>query len=132
MSDFSLSGITANLMVASVDDTVAFYRDVLGFEPVLTVPPASPFVWAKVQRDGAALMFQERKNLIGEYPVLADRAPAGALTLFVQTSGLDGLFSSIEGKAKVVKAPMTTFYGMKEFAIEDNNGFILTFAEPAS
>lgn len=132
MKGISFSGITANLMVGSVDDTVAFYRDVLGFEAGLTVPPSGPLVWAKMEREGAAIMFQERKNLIGEYPVLGSRHPAGALTLFVQISGLDAFYASVEGRAKIAKALHTTFYGMKEFAIEDNNGFVLTFAEPAA
>ena len=40
--------LTPNLLVASVERSIAFYTEVLGFERGMTVPEASPFVFAQV------------------------------------------------------------------------------------
>jgi len=126
-----LETITANLMVPDVDKTVAFYRDKLGFETVVTVPDQAPLEWAMLKRDDVVLMFQETGSLTGEYPVLKDRAPGGGLSLFVNVSNVDGLFAALRDTVEVLKEPHTTFYGMREFAILDCNGQVLTFAQRA-
>lgn len=47
--------------------------------------------------------------------------------LFVKN--IRNFFCGIEDKVKVLKGLEKTFYGTTEFSIEDNNGFVLTFAE---
>ena len=37
---------------------------------------------------------------------------------------------AIRGKAEVIEGPETRFYGTLEFAIRDNNGYTLIFAQP--
>ena len=43
--------VTPNLIVSDIDRSLAFYRDVLGFGLVTTVPDAAPFVFAWLKRD---------------------------------------------------------------------------------
>src|SRR4051812_8206891 len=43
--------VTPNLVVAAIDASIAFYRDVLGFAIVTTVPEQAPFAFAWMQRD---------------------------------------------------------------------------------
>ena len=43
--------VTPNLIVSDLDRSLAFYRDVLGFSLVTTVPDAAPFVFAWLKRD---------------------------------------------------------------------------------
>ncbi|GEO80114.1 VOC family protein [Pararhodospirillum oryzae] len=125
----SLEGVTANLMVDDVARTVSYYRDVLGFEPLVTVPETVPLQWALLKRDDVALMFQESHSLIAQYPVLKDRVPGGGLSLFITVRDVEGLFASVLGKAEILEEPHDTFYGMREFAMLDCNGLVLTFAE---
>lgn len=125
----SLTSVTPNLMVADVAATLDFYRRVLGFEAVMTVPDAAPFHWAMLRRDGVILMIQERANLTAEYPLLAERQPGGGLTLFLKVSDVAALFRAVEGQADICAPLHDTFYGTREFALVDCNGFILTFAE---
>lgn len=124
-----LESATPNLMVADVAATIDFYRSVLGFEAEMTVPEAGPFDWAMVRREGVTLMFQERTNLVEEYPTLRDRQPGGGLTLFVRVSDVEALFHAVEGKAEICTPLHESFYGTREFALVDCNGFVLTFAE---
>jgi len=53
-----MKSLTPNLMVADVNETIAFYRDVLGFKLIQTVPDEGDFVWASVQYRDVELMFQ--------------------------------------------------------------------------
>ena len=46
---FNFTKLTPNLIVADVDLSVAFYRDVLGFTVGMQVPDASPLVFAGMQ-----------------------------------------------------------------------------------
>ena len=39
--------------------------------------------------------------------------------------------ASVDGKAEIVEDLHDTFYGMREFAIRDCNGFWITFGQPA-
>lgn len=124
----SLTSVTPNLMVRDVAATIDFYSRVLGFEAEVTVPEAAPFDWAMMRRDDVVMMFQERSSLVGEYPLLTDFQPGGGLTLFIKVSDVEALFRAVDGKAEVCTPLHDTFYGTREFAVIDCNGFILTFA----
>ncbi len=52
---YTISKLTPNLVVSDVGRSLAFYRDVLGFEVQTTVPEASPFVFAIVVRGGVEI-----------------------------------------------------------------------------
>jgi uncharacterized glyoxalase superfamily protein PhnB len=123
--------ITANLKVNNVKETLEFYKEILGFEVVVTVPGYDQPVlnWGMVKNKGAELMFQEKGNLEEEYPILKGQDGVSGLSLFVKVEDIEGLFGKIKGKAEVIKEIHETFYGTKEFAILDNNGFVLTLAE---
>jgi len=133
---------TPNLMVEDVNRTVAFYLDALGFTFVLGVvegtkdsvvdwPPPGPLAFAMVQSGEAHLMFQTRASLAAELPRLAGTRVGGSLVIYLECDDLDDLYARVSEKAPFVKAPHTTFYGSRECSIEDVNGYVLTFAQPA-
>jgi uncharacterized glyoxalase superfamily protein PhnB len=49
--------------------------------------------------------------------------------MFITTDAVDRLHADLGGKARIVMPLETKFYGMREFAIADPDGFMLTFAE---
>ncbi len=51
----TLSAISPFFIVSNVDQTIAFYRDKLGFETRFQEPAADPF-FAIVGRDGAQIL----------------------------------------------------------------------------
>lgn len=127
-----LKKLTPNLMVEDVARTLDFYRDVLGFQVLTTVPPDQPpFTWGMVNRDGVELMFQARASLGADIPALAD-APIGASqTFYIEVEDIDALYAAIKGKVEIVQDMHTTFYDTREFAFRDVNGYILAFSEAA-
>lgn len=120
--------MTPNLMVENVNQTVDYYKNVLGFELVMSVPQAGIFNWAMVKQGEVHLMFQERGNIIEEYPIFKDRPIGGGLTFYIKVDDVEELYKKIKNSVSIILDLHTTFYGTVEFAIQDINGFILTFA----
>jgi catechol 2,3-dioxygenase-like lactoylglutathione lyase family enzyme len=128
------TGSTPNLFTAHVDRSVAFYRDVLGFSVVTTVPDAAPFVFVLLQRDDVSLYVNDRSTVEKDAP---DSAAAMAsvvvgrsgVAIFIHVQGIDELWESVHLQAPVVMPLITQWYGMTEFTVADPDGYIVTFAE---
>jgi len=60
--------LTPNLIVASVERSLAFYVDVLGFERGMTVPEQSPFVFASVTSGPVEVFFNDTAAVLKEHP----------------------------------------------------------------
>jgi uncharacterized glyoxalase superfamily protein PhnB len=125
----ALQKLTPNCMVDDMAGTVAFYRDVLGFEVALSVPETPPFNWAMLRSGGAALMFQTRESLAGEVALFRDMPVGGSLGFYMHTDEVRGLYERVKGRAELVQDLHDTFYGATEFSIRDPNGYILVFAQ---
>jgi uncharacterized glyoxalase superfamily protein PhnB len=129
------SDVTPNLVVADVAASLAFYRDVLGFTLVTTVPDAAPFAFAWVQRDDVNVFLNSLDAVRGDNPELGRRPIGGGNTLFIvleaatTAEGVDAMFASIGGRARLVMPPKNQFYGMREFGIEDPDGYVIFFAQ---
>ena len=125
-----LKKLTPNIMVEDVNRTVEWYRTVLGFEVAATVPEEGTLNWAMLTHGEVALMFQARASLTEEYPLFQDRQIGGALTFYVDVEDVQGWYDRVEGQVTIVTRMHDTFYGSREFAFQDCNGYVLTFSEP--
>lgn len=123
------TSVTPNLIVRDVAKSTAFYRDVLGFEIKQTVPDAAPFIFVWLERDGVPVFLNDIKAAIQEHPEMAHVAPGGTNTLFIALTGVDELHEAIKSRTPVVMPLKTQFYGMREFAVADPDGHLITFAE---
>ena len=121
--------LAPNLMVKDVNKTVDFYKNILGFTVVATVPDEGEWVFAIVQSGSAILMFQEEKSIKEEYPQLAKFEQGGGITLYICVENVSLLYEQLKSKTSIAKELHKTFYGATEFAIEDCNGYILTFSQ---
>jgi uncharacterized glyoxalase superfamily protein PhnB len=128
--------VTPNLIVSDIDRSTAFYRDVLGFTIVTSVPDAPPFAFVWLQRDAVNVFLNAQGGLAEEdAATLAGRTIGGTNTLFVNIeaesvdAGVDRLFSEVDGRAKVVMPLKNQFYGLREFGVEDPDGYLIFFAQ---
>lgn len=121
--------VTPNLVVSDLERSTAFYRDVLGFSVVATVPDQAPFAFVWLKRGEVDIFLNSRAAVNEHDPALANRPIGGAFTIYMIVKGVDDLFAQISGRATVVEAPETRFYGMRECLIADPDGYLLTFAE---
>src|SRR5262245_33330931 len=116
--------LTPNLVVSNVERSLAFYVDTLRFERGLTVPDQSPFVFASVTSGPVEIFFNDAAAATKEYPAFAGRPIGATGTMFIEAQGVDALHDRLKGSVKVVMPLVTQFYGMREFAIEDPDGYV--------
>jgi uncharacterized glyoxalase superfamily protein PhnB len=121
--------LTPNLIVASVERSLAFYIDTLGFSRGLTVPEESPFVFASVTSGAVEVFLNDHATAVEEYPGFGGKPIGATGTLYIETTGIDALHDRVKASAKVVMPLQTKFYGVREFAIADPDGYVITFAE---
>lgn len=121
--------LTPNLVVRSVEASLKFYREVLGLETGMTVPEQAPYVFASVTNGAVEVFFNDQKAVAAEYPKLA--ATIGAsLTLYMEVDSLQSVLERVKKAGAKIAMPVTEqFYGMKEFAFEDADGYTITIAE---
>jgi uncharacterized glyoxalase superfamily protein PhnB len=126
---FELKSLTPNLVVADVGRSVVFYRDKLGFTVVTTVPEQAPYVFALLQAGGAQVMLNAPEAATAEYPMFANRPIGGTLTLFFMVADVRAAWEALRGTVKVTMPLEVKWYGLTEFAFEDPDGYVVTFAE---
>ena len=122
--------LTPNLIVRDVAAAMEFYRSVLNFQPAITVPDQPPYVFGSVTNGNVEIFFNDQKAVAEDYPPLGAKPIGGALTLFIEVEGIEKILAAIQkSAAKVIMPLKTQFYGMREFAFEDPEGWIVTIAE---
>jgi catechol 2,3-dioxygenase-like lactoylglutathione lyase family enzyme len=126
---YVLNKLTPNLIVSDVARSVAFYRDVLGFQVQQTVPDAAPFVFAIVTSGSVEIFLNARDAAVQEYPAFRDRPIGGTLTLFIEVAGIRDVHAAVASKVEIVMPIEDKWYGMTEFAFVDPDGYVITFAE---
>ena len=125
----SFKKLTPNLLVASVERSLAFYVDTLGFARGMTVPEQSPFVFGSVTGGALEIFFNDAATAVKEYPAFAGKPIGATGTLFIEMEGIDAFHDAVKPNVKITMPIVTQFYGMREFAIEDPDGYVITFAE---
>lgn len=122
-----MESVTANFFVNDINKTIDFYK-LLGFNVAMTVPEEGDITWAMMTCGNVTFMFQTFQSLGNELPSIS-RQGGGSLLFYIKTTEIRNFFEQIKDNVKVVKGLEKTFYGATEFSIEDNNGYLLTFAE---
>jgi uncharacterized glyoxalase superfamily protein PhnB len=131
----TFADVTPNLVVSDIPRSMTFYRDVLGFSVVTTVPDqgdaknGAPIVFAWMQRDTVSVFLNSEASA-------KLRTSVGTNMLFITlnagdiASGIDALFASVKDRAPVQMPLTDQFYGMREFTITDPDGYVVIFAQP--
>lgn len=138
--------LNPNLMVKDVKETIAYCKEHFGFEVIMSVSegveaakdpnlfflpidPEKTYLYALMKKGAVEIMFQEEMSFKKDVPVLAESALGASCTFYIEVEDVEELYARIRNKAEVVKELFTTWYGMKEFYIRDNNGYFITFAQ---
>ena len=123
------TNMTTNLMVESVDKAINFYRDILDFTVLVSVPDENDLQFAILSKDGLSLMLEKRSVLIGEYPVLNTEKVRPSVSLYIMVDNFMELYEELKSRHPIYVELHTSPYGAKEFALTDVDGYVLTFTE---
>jgi uncharacterized glyoxalase superfamily protein PhnB len=112
--------LSPQLYTTQLQESVDFYVNVLGFYCAAFMPA---YNWARVQKGGADIM------LCLPNPHITFDKPVFSGSFYINTTGIDELWETVKDNVQVCYAIENFSYGMREFAIYDNNGYLLQFGE---
>ena len=106
--------------------TLKFYTEVLSFECQGQWPKDAP-CWLSLRSGTVEVMFSNRTEQRREFTASATPLLTGALYFY--TNEVEAWWERLRERA-VVEYPIDTFeYGMREFAIRDDCGYLLQFGQ---
>ena len=113
--------ISPMLAAADMEQTLAFYQDVLGFKPVMKSPE-----YSIVERDAQTIHFMKAAS---EEVMKSVR---GHTEIYIEVSNIESLWKHVKAfkNRYRVRDLFDRDYGMTEFHIEDPNGCLIFVGEP--
>ena len=117
-----LLGVVPRLPVADLARTVAFYTRVLGFQVSVLWPEDRP-TFTILDRDAVSLGFFTPDAHRGQVTI-------GTADLYLGADDVRALHAAIKAVLPVEWGPEVYFYGRREFAVRDPDGYLLIFTEP--
>ena len=122
------TAISPFFVVSNVDQTIAFYREKLGFETTYQQPEQNPFA-AIMLRDGAQIFFKSQGNIT---PVPnSKRHPFLRWDAFVYAPDPDALAAEFTDHGAAFSEPLKdTSDGLRGFELKDPDGYVLFFGRP--
>jgi catechol 2,3-dioxygenase-like lactoylglutathione lyase family enzyme len=114
--------VIPRLPVADLGRTVAFYTRVLGFRVSVLWPENHP-TFAILDRDAVSLGFFTPNAIRGSVTI-------GTADLYIATEDVPALHAAIKDVVAIEWGPEVYFYGRREFAVRDPDGYLLIFTEP--
>lgn len=118
-----LQSLRPILWTNQLEETITFYTTVLGF----TVDEKNDdWGWASLGKDSVEIMLAKpNSHTPFEQPVFTG-------SFYFNTDNIDQLWEQLKGKVKVCYGIENFEYGMREFAIYDNDGYLLQFGQDIS
>ncbi|MGA2425053.1 MAG: VOC family protein [Terriglobales bacterium] len=130
-----IRGMTPLLQVFDMPTSIAFYRDVLGFEVVSTSKPrGGHFDWALLRLNGMELMLNTAYEQDARPPE-PDRARIAShddTAIFFGCPNVDAAYAHFRSRGQKVKEPKVAPYGMKQLYVHDPDGYNLCFQWPTA
>jgi uncharacterized glyoxalase superfamily protein PhnB len=124
-----ITKLTPNLIVSNVEQSAAFYRDVLGFTMQMTVPDAPPYAFAMMTSGPVEVFLNSAEAAYEEYPGFKTMPIGGTFTLFIEVTQIEAAYARLAPLVKVVMPFEKKWYGMTEFAFLDPDGYVITYAQ---
>ena len=125
--------LVPELYVTDLENSLSFYRDLLGFETVYTRPAEN---FAYIRRNNADLMLEE----IGERSWLSDvlSHPFGRGVNFqIKVASIDALYAECSSSRAIIKVPLehreylagNLVIRQTQFVVQDPDGYLIRLAE---
>jgi len=103
--------------------TVDFYTTFLGFHVENLWPKQAP-TFVILDRDGLSVQFY--------VPESAEHSATGEAVLSFEVDNALAMHRFLDGRLTVEWGPEVYWYGRREFAVRDANGYLIIFSEPTN
>lgn len=111
--------VMPRLPVGNLARTIAWYRDVLGFTAGVTWPDENP-TFVILERDEITVQFYETERGTGR---------TGDATLSFDVDSVLEIHAKLANRVTIDWGPEVYWYGRREFAVKDPDGYLLIFSE---
>lgn len=128
-----VDGMAPLLQVFDMPTSIAFYRDVLGFERVDDSGAGDRSDWVWLRLHGVDLMLNTAYEA-DDRPPAPDPARIAAhqdTGLFFGCSDVDAAYAYLLSQGLQPEPPKTQAYGMRQLYVADPDGYVLCFQRPA-
>ena len=115
-----LTELRPMLWTENLNESVEFYTNILGF---ICNENNEEWGWASLHKDNVAVMLA-RPNAHTPF-----KKAIFTGSFYFNTDDIDALWNELKDKTKVCYEIDNFEYGMREFAIYDNNGYLLQFGQ---
>lgn len=129
-----IRGMAPLVQVFDMPTSIAFYRDVVGFEVVSTSNPrAGHFDWALLRLNGVELMLNTayEEDARPSVPDAVRVAAHDDTGIYFGCPDVDGAYMHLRARGVKVREPKIAHYGMKQLYVSDPDGYNLCFQWPA-
>ena len=115
-----LKGLRPMIWSMEIKETIDFYTQNLGFT---CGEYNEEWGWAAFHKDDVEIMVaRPNEHMPFEKPIFTG-------SIYINTDNVDALWDTLKNKVNICY-PIENFeYGMRDFAIYDNNGYILQFGQ---
>jgi uncharacterized glyoxalase superfamily protein PhnB len=127
MSQISFESLSPVLPVDQIEPCLSLWTERLGFTEVARVPDTGERVFSMLTNGNVTVMYQTRASIEKDEPALRER-PLGSAALYVRVNDVAEVIQRVRG-ANVIGEPRDTFYGMREIAVREHGGHVITFAQ---
>lgn len=115
------------LDVASLERSIGFWRDKLGFSLVAhDGGPDRHMGWCRLERDGASIMLQGGRDEHRAAP------PGGGICLYFVCDDADAIHAELSRRGLALAPPKVAYYGMKQLYVPEPDGYAICFESPES
>lgn len=108
------------LLTAKLEETITFYTSILGFT---VTDKNEEWGWASLHRDGVHIMLSKPNEH------MAFSKPVFTGSFYINVNNVDDLWAQLNDKVQICYGIEDFDWQMREFAIYDNNGYVLQFGE---
>lgn len=118
-----LKDLSPMLETNDIKATIEFYTAVLGFTLRGTFEHEGITTWCDLVKDEVAVMFSLPNKKMNYGTILLTGS------IYINVEDVDALWNLLKDTCEVVYPIENFSYDMREFAIKDNNGYVLNFGE---
>jgi glyoxylase I family protein len=122
-----INSLVPLLFVDDIRRSVAFYRDLLGFELSGTWEPDGELSWCRLRRGGSAIMLQQACDEDGPA-----KGRGRGVGFFFHCDDADAMHDELSSRGLKLDPPCIAFYGMNQVFVTDPDGYELCFQNETS
>ncbi|NJK61629.1 MAG: hypothetical protein HC921_02120 [Synechococcaceae cyanobacterium SM2_3_1] len=117
------------LNVADIHRSLKFYKEIAGFELSSGQEELEQWKWAEIRSGQVVLMLAQSGYLAEKSEPVSPEEGSWPVIFYYYPEDVEQIYTHIKALGYEVGELSITFYGMKEFSLQDPDGHLLSFGQ---